>query len=143
MAFLDSDDIWQIDSLAARILHLQHHPEADFSIGRVMHFVDGDRPGAAASKLAQLLREQSAPIPGTMLFRRRAFDRVGLFDPDYAISADADWVARSIGKNIQSCEFDGLVLMKRLHASNLTGRIPDTQRELLTLLRKKVDRGRS
>ncbi len=141
VAFLDSDDCWLPNTLAARIQQLQLFPEAGFSVGRVQHFIE---PGAsiAVAKRERLLREQLAPIPGTMLFRKAIFERVGLFDPRFAIAADADWVARSVSQNIQSCEFDGLVLMKRLHSANLTAQVELTQTELLALLRRKIGRDR-
>ena len=141
IAFLDSDDRWLPSTLADRIQQLQRFPDAGFSVGRVQHFIE---PGAsiAVSKRERLLREQLAPIPGTMLFRKSVFERVGLFDPRFAVAADADWVARSVGQNIQYCEFDGLVLMKRLHSANLTAQVELTQSELLALLRRKIGRGR-
>ena len=77
-----------------------------------------------------------------MLLRREAFRDVGLFDPEFRIAADADWLARSMELKISSSEFKGMVLMKRIHATNLTSQARQAQDELLTLLRRKVNRDR-
>jgi glycosyltransferase involved in cell wall biosynthesis len=142
IAFLDSDDRWIPDTLAARILQLERHPSFGLSIGRVRHALETGVSLPGGSMRDHLLQDRLAPIPGTMLFRRPVFDSVGLFDPTYEISSDADWIARSIGLGVSSCDFDKLVLLKRVHSENLTRRVTPTQQDLLSLLRRKIGRSR-
>lgn len=145
IAFLDSDDLWVADRLAARLAGLEASG-ASVSIGRVRHFVEGGGPPPAGFEhLFGEDAERPAPIPGAMLVRRPVFDEIGFFDPEFALAADADWLGRTIRAGVAATEFGSLVLLKRLHGANLTARTDLVRDELLAALRRKLagDRNRS
>ena len=143
VAFLDSDDVWVADTLGQRIAALGAAPRAGIAFGRVKHVVDAGRQLPPGVKREILLNETSSPIPGTMLIRRDVFTRIGHFDPNYAIAADTDWIARATAAGIVMQPLDLLVLIKRLHQDNLTRQVDRAQQELLSVLRCKIAASRS
>lgn len=138
IGFLDSDDIWVADTLADRVRALEAAAAA-VSIGRVRHFLDQADPSPGGFKrILQADIEQLAPIPGAMLVRRSVFDEIGMFDPRYVLAADVDWLGRLINAEVATMEFARLVLLKRLHSTNLTVDVDLVHRDLLAALRQKL-----
>jgi glycosyltransferase involved in cell wall biosynthesis len=142
IAFLDSDDLWAPETLAARVEDLRLSGAA-VSVGRVRYFLDDDTivsPGFTRGLLQE--RGGIAPIPGAMLIHSAVFSDIGLFDPAYALGADTDWLGRLVDAKINTRVFDQIVLHKRVHGKNLTRDIDRVQSELLLALRMKIARGR-
>jgi len=137
VAFIDSDDVWTDDAIALRAAALAEGPEAGICHGAVRHFTDRAEAGRPLRRAA-MDADHVAPIPGTMLFRREVFGRVGRFDPGLALSADADWIARAVSLGIGMVRIPQVVLLKRLHGANLTHGVATVQSELLTVLRRKI-----
>jgi glycosyltransferase involved in cell wall biosynthesis len=137
LAFLDSDDRWVPRTLRPRLEALGAREDA-VSVGRVRLFLE---PGHAVPEGLNpdvIGRELNSPIPGTMIVPRALFDRLGGFDDSYRIAADVDWVGRALAAGCELMPFDGLVLEKRVHDSNLslTGR--QNSIELLRALRRRL-----
>lgn len=97
VAFLDSDDLWPADKLAAQLDVMERYPEAVFVSGRAealhadgtraMHHdpdIDRDKP----VDLAPLLFEDNFLTTPSMLIRRTALESVGLFEPRLPQSED-------------------------------------------------------
>lgn len=142
IAFLDSDDEWTPNSLAARYTDLLQS-DADITCGRVQHItISPDMQRHPPVRRAMLVSHMVA-IPGTMLVRRHVFDEVGGFDTSFAIAADADWLARAIAAKIKISEVNETVLLKRLHKNNLTRDGEKTRSELLIAMRRKIASARS
>jgi glycosyltransferase involved in cell wall biosynthesis len=143
IAFLDSDDLWVPETLAARIEDLRLSGGA-VSVARARYFLE-DGVVVAPGFTRDLLDESGrvAPIPGTMLVRSEVFASIGLFDAAYALGADGDWFGRLVDANIGIRVFDRVVLHKRIHGSNLTRDIDRVQSELLLALRMKIARRRA
>jgi len=142
LALLDGDDRWPPDKLACQLEALDRHPPWDAVIGRVRFFLEpGARPPAT---FRRELLEGTHPgrIPGALLARRRAFERVGGFDPGLRIAADVDWFARAKDAGLAIGVLDALCLEKRVHGENLSHDARTNDRELLRLLRASIARQR-
>lgn len=137
ITFLDSDDLWTAGSVRRRLDALEASDAADVSYGAVRHFAESVDPDVALPRAAMDL-DHVAPIPGTMLVRREIFARVGRFDVGLALAGDADWIARAISLGTRFVTIPDVVLLKRLHGSNLTRRVSTVKGELLTALRRKI-----
>jgi glycosyltransferase involved in cell wall biosynthesis len=143
VAFLDSDDLWVPDTLAARVRHLCEQDGQLGSTAKAMFFLE---PGFAVPRgfNPDLLDIESiAPIPGTFLARKELFDLVGLFDTDLRIAADVDLMARIKDRGIALATFPELVLRKRVHDDNLSSDAAHGNRELLDVLRRSIARQRA
>src|SRR5207249_10083053 len=107
IAFLDADDLWRPTKLARQVEYLKCHPEAclvytDFT--RVLRPGSNDesrlrdfKPRDPADVFHGLLEENFIATP-TVMVRRSALARSGLFDPTLRGSEDIDLWLRLAGK---------------------------------------------
>lgn len=102
IAFLDDDDAWGADYLAAQVAQLDARPEATASYAE---HVEVDASGRRArpdlgpllayrSPLVRLLAECFVHTLSVVVCRRAAFERFGLFDERLAVVHDLDWFGR-------------------------------------------------
>ncbi len=138
VAFLDSDDVWEPDTLVDRVTQMPANSE--MQIARVRFFLEPGHEIPRGFKPGLLNGDRLAPIPGTLLARRRLFDHVGLFDTGLKIAADVDWFARAKDADTSTDVFDSLVLQKRIHGRNLAADAQVNNKELLALLRHSIAR---
>lgn len=112
LAFLDADDVWTPRKLVSQMAVFQTQPDIEAVFGFAREFRDGDDP------FENDRAGVAAPIPGTMLIRREAFERIGSFD----IAADAregvDWYLRALELSLRSHMLREIVYCRRIHGRN-------------------------
>jgi glycosyltransferase involved in cell wall biosynthesis len=131
LAFLDADDLWPADSLAARFTALSE-AGADAAFGLVEQF--GETRAAEPPTLAYL--------PGTMLVTRSAFERVGPFDERVAVGEFIDWFARAQEAGLEVATTTSLVLRRRIHTTNTGIARRDDRVDYTRVLRSALQRRR-
>jgi glycosyltransferase involved in cell wall biosynthesis len=144
IAFLDSDDRWMPDALAAHVARLEAGNDA--TVGRMRFFLEAGRTPPPGFKPALLEGDRVAMMPGCFAGRRRVFDVVGLFETNWKIAADIVWFAKLREAGLSLAELDTLVLEKRVHAANLsylTAQTPVYRREVLKLCHDSLHRRRT
>lgn len=111
LAFLDADDLWPEDSLQTRLDHMAES-SAGIVAGRIQQHLmgpgQGDRGRAMVGRLA-----------GALLIGREVFDEVGGFDERLRSAETIDWVARADHAGHRWSATDRLVLVRRIHGSNM------------------------
>ena len=144
IAFLDADDLWRPTKLARQVEYLDHHPEAclvytDFTRGpqpgsnnesRLQAF----KPRDSAQAFHGLLEENFIATP-TVMVRRSALARSGLFDPKLRGSEDLDlWLRLAggpSGTSLRSFGFiDEVLVDVRQHAANTSGSVDFIQEQI-------------
>jgi len=106
VAFVDDDDLWAPDKLAAQLRAIEEQPPARWACGGAVH-VDGDlrflrysvppAPGSAAGELA---RRNAVPGGGSgVLVDRALAQEVGGFDEQMSILADWDFNVRLVHRS--------------------------------------------
>ncbi len=141
IGFLDSDDRWLAGTLRRRLDDLPMDGSA-ISVGRTRLFLEPGHDVPAALNPATIGPEFQSPIPGTILAPRAIFDRIGTFDDSFLIASDVDWVGRALAAGIELRPFDGLVLEKRIHDTNLSLGAKVNSAELLKALRTRIKSAR-
>lgn len=104
IAFLDADDIWHADKIAAQVALLDRYPDADLTycryeddLERFRAEISGRRIDTAASIPHTLIESMEPsfvnPYFGTscVMVRRSAFERVGGFDRALPFAEDVDF----------------------------------------------------
>ncbi len=117
LALLDQDDLWLPQKLERQMALLQSDPALDWVIG-LQRMIMLDEPGANWARPDFLERPMPGFVPGCMLVRRRALERVGSFNESFRLGSDTDWFmrARSLGLSVASVP--EVLLTRRLHGAN-------------------------
>ncbi|WP_130471098.1 glycosyltransferase family 2 protein [Candidatus Magnetaquicoccus inordinatus] len=120
IAFLDVDDLWPEDKLACQMRALWQQPQWDGVLGLVQVVAM-----AEASELSikyQQMRDNLMHFQiGCGLFRRRLFDKVGLFAAHMQYGEDLDWFLRIMELDVpQVVLHDNPGVIYRLHGNNMT-----------------------
>ncbi len=143
LAFLDQDDTWTPDKLRLQSGYLEMHPELDFVLAMQRLSL---APGCSAPgwlRPEHLDAPQIGFLPGTLLARRSAFERVGGFDPQYRYgSDDADWFARAKDAGLRHAVMPEVLLNRLIHDGNRSAQVREGNRELLRIMRASIARRR-
>lgn len=142
IAFLDADDCWAPDKLTVQVNYLDDNPHVGCVLGRQRNFLEPgiDRPFWLREE--HLLRDHVGVLP-TSLIRRNIFDMIGLFDTEYKISEDVEWLARVKDAGLPVIVVPVIVLHRRIHDSNLSYQLRAGDPTLLRSLRASVQRKRT
>src|SRR4051794_13257460 len=119
IAFLDADDRWPEEKIERQLNAFESEPELEMVFGQALQLQNGpaweagvnDKNRTAAGMVPGL-------IPGTMLIKRAAFDRVGKFQGGLKVGEFIDWYARAVELKLRSLVMPQLFLWRRIHDSN-------------------------
>jgi len=142
-AFLDQDDLWTPDKLKLQVGYLLNHPGIGYTLTQQKFFLD---PGAT---LPPWFRKElfdsvhTGWVLGTLVVRRTTFEQVGNFATGYSAANDSDWFFRAKAAEIPMAIIPELLLLKRIHEANDSGRAKEILSELLKVVRSSLDRQRS
>ena len=139
IAFLDQDDVWTAGKLSLQAGLLGREPSIDIAYGRHRLFVED---GARWFRPGLLDRSLAAELPGAMLVRRRAFERIGLFCEDMRLGSDVDWIWRAYDAGLSSRAIEEDVLLRRMHGANASIDRGAFMESLLRAARQSIHRKR-
>lgn len=137
LTFLDADDVWMPGKLRRQVDAMASHPHLDLVLGHVRQVIVGATKGGAVQAPAQ-----PGYVPGALLMRREAFDRVGPFDTRWRVGEFIDWHARAVELGLQEMTLPEVVLERRIHDSNLGRREPENRVDYVRVVKAALDRRR-
>ncbi|PYM09402.1 MAG: hypothetical protein DMD82_00290 [Candidatus Rokuibacteriota bacterium] len=140
VAFLDVDDLWPPHTLATLMDELLRHPELDLVQGysQVTEYEDG----AGVYEYRGNPMESFPYSIATALYRKRVFDRVGLFDKTLIYGEDTDWFNRAHELGVAMKRLDLVTLVVRRHGRNMTQAKSPVELNMLRVFKKSLDRKR-
>jgi glycosyltransferase involved in cell wall biosynthesis len=128
LTFLDADDLMTSGRLAIQIDYLAAHEEVDVVVGtEVLRVTPGVEPPPWVR-----LRRPPGPrhVQMSMMARRAAFDRAGLFDESYRVSSDSEWAYRAAAVGVRTAWIDRALLVRRIHGANLSYRTTEMRQAM-------------
>jgi glycosyltransferase involved in cell wall biosynthesis len=143
IAFLDSDDEWTPDKLSRQVGHLDANPRLDFLIAHMRAVLESGVPRPGWMPPKWLTDGERGALPGTLVARRCAFDRAGLFDPAFEITSDTDWFVRAADTGLRHDVLPDVLLLYRFHGGNASYRREELKLDLLRTMRASVERKRA
>ena len=142
VAFLDQDDRWSDDALQRHANYHHQHPDIGYTLAHQVCFLDGMAEPPGWFRLQHLDVPHTGYLPGTLAVKRHVLSQIGLFDPQYPISSDADWFARARDKKVPTTTLPQTLLYRRIHPGNQSRHSKQIQGELTQLLRASIKRKR-
>ncbi len=143
LAFLDADDVWDINKLETQINYMEENPDIDYSITKHSLFLaEGLKDFPQWIRAHHSEEETIAYIPSSLVVRRYAFEIVGDFDEGYQISDDSDWFLRARDAGIKLGIVDKNLLHKRVHSQCLTSQTNVIKKELMKSIRASLWRAK-
>jgi glycosyltransferase involved in cell wall biosynthesis len=142
-AFLDQDDLWTREKLKVQVDHLLSHPELGYTLTNQQFFLE---PGVTLPPWFRkdlLTTVHPGWVLGTLLVRRPVFEQVGNFVTGYSAANDSDWFFRAKAAGVEMEVVPELLLLKRIHEANDSGRAKEILSELLKVVKTSLDRQRS
>ena len=141
IAFLDADDLWETDKIERQVLHLRDHPETGALFTYAQNFwVDELKSEAEQFRHHRIAKPLPAYIASTLMVRRSAFDRVGLFDTRRKQAETLDWVLRAQRTGLAIEILPQVLTRRRLHHTNVSRvRKEESLADFLDLLKSDLD----
>ena len=129
IAHLNTDDLFAPGAFDSVARAFAAHPDADAVYGGATIFVD--RPDGLPETVESFSRPEDvelsfrvltsgAPIINARLFRRRVYERLGLYDLTFRTSADREFLYRVAAARITGVALPEVVYHYRRHAGSLT-----------------------
>jgi hypothetical protein len=140
IAFLDADDLWTEGSLQRMVDRLLDEPEVDVVHGHARLFREDEQNG----RMDFLNPEEVFPYYiGAGVYRRRAFERAGLFEERLRFSEDTEWYGRAAELGIRIVRVEDVTLVVRRHEGNMTRGKTVADLDMLRVLKLALDRRRA
>jgi len=141
ISFLDADDLWPPQKLSVQMARLLAEPQLDFVLGRTQYQV---LPGGELPDLNFEAPENvvAQTVVGTGVYRRRAFDRIGVFEESLRFGEDTDWFMRALENDVAMRILRPITLLYRMHGRNLTQDQKTVRHQLMVLLQRSMERRR-
>ncbi len=141
IAFLDQDDWWPPEKIEIQLTRMNLPQQPDVVMGKTMISSQTEDP----LQLKKRYGNNHIFLLSAALFRKSAFDRVGLFDENlHTFGTDTDWFMRSREKNLLILLHHDIVLYWRRHGKNQLSNLKDWRSTIaeimkISILRRKKD----
>jgi glycosyltransferase involved in cell wall biosynthesis len=117
VAFLDSDDLWVGQKLEIQAGYLRAHPGIDMVFCHMRPFLSPEINEANRPKFDA--RETAASNVGSLLARREAFARAGLFSTARDVPEFFPWFAQACDAGLAHHTLPEVLLLRRVHLTNM------------------------
>ena len=142
IAFLDSDDYWELDKLGLQMQFLSDNPQYDGVFGNHKRFYEKPQSEITDGELVDSKKVLPARFKGSLLIKKDSFFKVGLFDETIKMGDFLDWYRRAMDIGIQFGMLNKIVLQRRIHDANTSLKDKGEIKDYVKLLKASMDRRR-
>jgi glycosyltransferase involved in cell wall biosynthesis len=143
ITFLDADDLWTPHALPRMRAALAANPDAGMVVGQMEQFASPELSDETRATFHFSPEPVAARMCGTVLVRRREFDRVGGFTTGLASGEFIDWIARADEAGVAAVAIPDVVLRRRLHGRNHGLVRREARQDYVRLVKAALDRRRA
>jgi len=143
IAFLDQDDLWLPEKIAAQMALLLRDPEVGFALTMQRRFVTEGEPTPEWVRPEWIDRDLLGNDPSALLVRRATLELVGPFNPAFQQASDVDWFFRASERHVRSAVVPRALLLRRLHDANNSRFVTQTAADIRRLAMESIRRRRA
>lgn len=133
IAFLDADDLWSEHKLRGQLESFTQNAAAEIVLGLTQRLLKNGE---------KYLEPRLGHDFGSALFKKSAFDKVGLLDESKFQCDDWDWFLRAREMEVAMVTYPGVTRYHRRHESNITNNLERGNHFMLQTLKHSLDRRR-
>ncbi|HVO52154.1 MAG TPA: glycosyltransferase family A protein [Thermoanaerobaculia bacterium] len=139
IAFLDADDLWPAEKFDLQLARFRSEPSLEVVLGYSRPFADARDgiPGRWFDVEPRFMYQV-----GSGLFRRGAFERAGVFDPELRFSEDVDWFLRAREAGVPMVVLQAVTVLYRQHGRNMTRGRSTRDLGFIRVLQRSLERRR-
>ncbi len=141
IAFIDCDDVMPEGRLARNLKLFASDPTVDVILGDIVYFSELGADGKPAGG-TPYIRLQTVNLPAHV-FRRAAFERVGLFDESFEQAEDGDLILRMREAGVKLVNDGEVALYYRRHPDNMTNDTGTAKRAMVQMVHASLKRRRA
>lgn len=138
ITFLDADDLWPENNLNIMVDAMLENPDMDVIRGYAQLMEFNNESGRY--EYAGNPKESFPHYIGAAIYRKSAFEKVGLFDHTLRFGEDADWFLRAKEIDLKIERLEETSLFVRRHGGNMTAGKNLVELNLLKVGKKFVER---
>jgi len=117
-SFLDADDLWLANKLALQTGAFVEKPEVEAVFGHVKQFCSPELDGEKQKKLFCPVEPMPGEMVTMMLIKRESFFKVGLFELNYHVGQEVNWILRLRRLGLKTVMLSDTIYKRRLHDHN-------------------------
>jgi len=141
IGFLDVDDLWKENKMRLQLEHFDEEPSLEIVLGLTQRMqMTGIENGKVTFR--EWAEPEIALHLGSALFRKSAFDKVGLFDETLNYCEDWDWFMRAKELHVPMMIYKEVTYYYRRHDQNITNDTKTNFKSALSMLRQSLHRRR-
>jgi len=142
LTFLDQDDYWEPNKLQLQVDTFLKNPKIELLFTYVQQFISPELSEEETKN--KVCPEQPMPgyLAGTMMAKREAFHRAGLFPTDFRVGEFVDWYARAMEKGLKMELIPDVLYHRRIHTTNTVLKEINNRHDYLKVLRASIMRRR-
>lgn len=138
VAFLDYDDLWTKDKLKIQIMEFEKNPDCQYSYGNLKLFLEPGNEARYGYTYSSFTEPKYGLTPGTLVVRKSLFQTIGNFKTEYKIGCDFEWFTRAKDLKIPFFFIPEILLLKRVHQSNLSNDAVTNRNEILNIIKQSL-----